>query len=270
MLRRAVVLSLSCLGACAGPGHAPDTAAALAEALRSRPIVLLGEVHDHAEQHRQRLQAFDTLLASGARPALLLEQLDRDRQAEIDASRGSADAAARIAALAPRGWSWAHYAPFVERALGFNLPIVAANVSRSDARQVIARGLAAGGFVAEVPADIAAAQAAAIQASHCGMVDAAMAQRMAAAPVARDQQMARAIAHHAARGVVLLTGNGHARRDIGVPRWLDPSLQAQTLAIGMLEAGDGSAAAFDRVFFSPPQPRADPGASLRAAPAPGG
>ena len=43
---------------------------------------------------------------------------------------------------------------------------------------------------------------------------------MARAQFARDAVMARALAAHAERGVVLLAGNGHVRRDIGVPRWL--------------------------------------------------
>ncbi|MFX5385568.1 ChaN family lipoprotein, partial [Acinetobacter baumannii] len=44
------------------------------------PVVLLGEVHDNAAQHALRLEAFKALLDGGARPALALEQLDRDKQ----------------------------------------------------------------------------------------------------------------------------------------------------------------------------------------------
>jgi uncharacterized iron-regulated protein len=240
------------------------SAEALAQVMRQRPIVLLGEVHDNAAQHTLRLRAFDALLATGARPALLLEQFDRERQGDIDRARDGApgrEGAERVIAAASQpnaGWQWAYYKPFIERALEHGLPIVAANVSRDDARNVIAQGLAASGFDAQVPPEIEAGQTAGIEASHCGMVDSALARRMTAAQVARDQFMARSIERHADRGVVLLTGNGHARRDIGVPRWLPPALRARSVSIGLLEEGDAPTAAFDHVFMTARQERPDP------------
>jgi uncharacterized iron-regulated protein len=236
-----------------------------------RPVVLLGEVHDNAAQHAQRLDMFKEMLAGGARPALLMEQFDRDRQAAIDALRaqpGSHDADSLIAAAGGPGtsWNWAFYRPFIELALAHDLPIVAVNVSRADTRGVIAQGLAAAGFDAAVPAEIEAAQARAIEHSHCGMVDALQARRMAAAQIARDQFMARAVEAHAGRGVLLLAGNGHVRTDIGVPHWLGAATRESTLAIGLLEEGDDSRAAYDRVLNTPRQPRQDPCAALRAKP----
>lgn len=65
------------LAACATPRIAPP----------SRPIVLFGEVHDNAAQHALRLAAFEAMLRTGASPALLLEQFDRERQGEIDRVR---------------------------------------------------------------------------------------------------------------------------------------------------------------------------------------
>ena len=41
-----------------------------------RPVMLIGEIHDHPQQHALRLAAFDAALAAGARPALVMEQLD--------------------------------------------------------------------------------------------------------------------------------------------------------------------------------------------------
>ncbi|MDP1532261.1 MAG: ChaN family lipoprotein [Rubrivivax sp.] len=227
----------------------------------SRPLVLLGEVHDNAAQHALRLQAFDAWLARGGWPALLMEQFDRERQPDIERLRAQqppADAAALIAAAGGAGWDWRYYQPFVERALRHDLPLVAVNVSRADARRVMSEGLAAQGFDAAVPAAVSAAIAQAIQASHCGQVDAATAQRMALAQVARDQFMARAVAAHAGRGVLLLAGNGHVRADIGVPRWLDAATRARSQAIGLIEVGDDSGAVFDLVLRTAAQPRRDP------------
>ena len=250
------------------------------------PLLLLGEVHDNAAQHALRLQALQAVVDRGARPALLLEMFDRDRQAAINAVQQAAaadgtasdpgaldrsvdaliDAAGRAA-----GWHWPFYRPYLRLALQHGLPIMAANVSRTDARRVIQLGLAATGFQPEVPADIAQAQAQVIEDSHCGAIDRAMAMRLANAQVARDQFMASLIAANTDRGVVLLAGNGHVRRDIGVPRWLPAQLRVRSHAVGYLEIGppsDGAeTAAYDEAVFSPPQPRADPCASMRPAPA---
>jgi hypothetical protein len=46
-----------------------------------KPLVLLGEVHDHPQQHALRLDAFRAHLGRGARPALVMEQFDRRRRA---------------------------------------------------------------------------------------------------------------------------------------------------------------------------------------------
>ena len=239
-------------------------------------LLLLGEVHDNAQQHALRLQAFDALLQRGARPALLMEQFDRDRQDRIEhvraqappggsATATDADAQALIDAAATPGvrWHWDFYRPFIRLALEHGLPILAANVSRKEARRVSAQGLAATGFDERVPADLVQAQAALIVASHCGMVDPAQSRRMASAQIARDQFMARLLEQHRERGAVLLAGNGHVRRDIGVPRWLTPATRTRTLAIGLLEAGAGDHAAFDHALNTPAQPREDPCAAMR-------
>jgi len=248
------------LAACAAPGPAP---------LRfTQPVVLLGEVHDNARQHALRLEAFRAALEAGARPALALEQFDRDKQPALDRLRTASpppDADALIAAAGGGGWQWAHYRPFLALALQYGLPIVAANVARDEARSVMRDGLAAAGFDARVPADLLQMQAAGIEASHCGMLDGATAQRMALAQVARDQFMARMLAEHAGRGIVLLAGNGHVRTDIGAPHWLPPAVRARSEAIGVLEDGDDTTA-FDRRVFTAPQPRSDPCESLRTAP----
>lgn len=237
-----------------------------------RPVVLLGEVHDNAQGHALRLRAFDALLATGARPALVLEVFDRGDQPALDEAlrrsprpRGAALVqavlAARPAGQARAGWDWRFYEPFLDRALHLGLPLVAGNVGRDEARRIIRDGLAAAGFDAAVPEDILAAQAREIEASHCGQVDAAFARRMAQAQVARDQQMARAVEAHASRGAVLLAGNGHVRNDVGVPRWLSAGTRARAESVGVLEEGS-DAAPYDRAVTVPAARRADPCAGV--------
>ena len=233
----------------------------------TKPVVLLGEVHDNVAQHALRLEAFEALLATGARPALAMEQFDRDKQPAIDrllAQTPRPDADALIAAgQGASGWLWAQYRPFVALALQHGLPIVAANVGREETRKIIREGLAANGFDAAVPPAVLQRQAEGIEASHCGMLDKPMAQRMAQAQVARDQFMAQVVHAHAERGVVLLAGNGHVRTDLGVPLWLSPAVRARSEAIGVLERGD-TGTAYDRRVFTAVQERPDPCEAMRA------
>jgi len=268
----------------AAPRGAPLPAepGALADALRGVPVVLLGEMHDNPAHHALRAAALERLAAGGARPALAFEQFDRERQADIDQARRAQprDADALIARAGGRGWDWPLYRPFVQLALDHDLPIVAANLSRADAGRVIREGFSA---VFDAPTrhalgldalalELVAAHERAVVDGHCGLLPAAMVAPMARAQIARDAVLAAAIAPHAARGVVLLTGNGHARRDIGVARWLPASLQGAALvSIGFLETQPQAAAqsgmpaqAFDRVVITGAPTREDPCAPLRA------
>ena len=241
-------------------------------------LLLLGEVHDNADGHAQRLALLQRWIDQGARPALLMEQFDRELQPAID--RLLADPVAPGDALAlhartealvaltltpgtPAGWDWSLYRPVLRLALHNRLRLVAANVSRSDARAVIQQGLAARGFEAAVPPDIAQAQAQEIERSHCGAIDAPMARRMATAQVARDQFMAQQLQAQGADGAVLLAGNGHVRRDVGVPRWLQPAQRARAQVIGFVEPDNAEPGAFDQAIEVPAAARADPCGAMR-------
>ena len=244
-------------------------------------LLLLGEVHDNADGHAQRLALLQRWIDQGARPALLMEQFDRELQPAID--RLLADPVAPGDALAlhartealvaltltpgtpgtPAGWDWSLYRPVLRLALHNRLRLVAANVSRGDARAVIQQGLAARGFEAAVPPDIAQAQAQEIERSHCGAIDAPMARRMATAQVARDQFMAQQLQAQGADGAVLLAGNGHVRRDVGVPRWLQPAQRARAQVIGFVEPDNAEPGAFDQAIEVPAQSRADPCGAMR-------
>lgn len=284
LIRMQTVNPTRCPAAGALPALAPRPAAWLLAALLlvgcagtppaqeltlHKPVVLLGEVHDNAAQHALRLRAFEALLASGARPALALEQFDRNRQAAIDQARArtpAPDADALIAAAeGAKGWHWPYYRPFIALALRFGLPIVAANVPGSEARVVMREGLAATGFDPQVPPALLQAHTQDILDSHCGLLNAQTAGRMALAQVARDQFMARVVEAQAGRGVVLLAGNGHVRTDVGVPRWLDAATRQRSEAIGLLETGDTDTA-YDRWVYTAPQPRPDPCAAMTRKP----
>jgi uncharacterized iron-regulated protein len=252
------------------------------ERLRDDAIVLLGEVHDNAEQHRLRLELLRRAFSAGWRPALAMEQLDREQQPAIERARrekpGDAQHVIDVAAPA-NGWNWDFYRPFVALALEFDVPLVAANVSGADARRIAREGYAAVfdparltglGLERPIESDWQAAQEREIDAGHCHALPRASWPGMARVQFARDAVMADLLREHAGRGVVLLAGNGHVRRDLGVPRWLPKEVQGRALAVGYLEEGDAPApGAFDAVVYTPRAKRDDPCAAFARPPAPG-
>jgi len=276
------VLAVAALAACATQ-PAQDgafTVQALAAQMQRRPAVLLGEIHDNAAQHAVRVKALEQVLQSGLRPALAFEQFDRESQAQIDLVRSDAahserERLDRLVALGAHGWDWSLYRPFLKMALQYDLPIVAADLSRADAMRVSQQGFGAvfdpstrhEFGLDRLPEDLLRAQQQAIDQGHCHQIPARMLPSMARAQIARDVALARAIGPYLQRGVILLTGNGHARRDIGVPRFLDPSERDRVVSIGLLEddapADEAPSGAFDAVFRTPVQSRPDPCLSLR-------
>jgi uncharacterized iron-regulated protein len=257
------VLLAAHVAAAATPVHLPDRAEALAAVMQGHRVIILGEVHDNGIQHALRAAALRSLIEGGARPAIALEQFDRDRQAAIDAARKARPRDADYLIAQARGassWNWALYKPFVALALEYDLPIVAANLSRQDAMQV-ATGATPAGF--DVPATFLRAHEEIIAEGHCNLLPAPALPGMARAQIARDRALAEAIAPYAARGVVLLTGNGHARTDIGVPHWLSSEARATLVSIALLErpadgAPDASPSAYDAYLLTDAVKRPDP------------
>jgi uncharacterized iron-regulated protein len=266
------------------PGHAQGgfnvaaTPEALAAAMATRRSVLLGEVHDNAEQHALRVEALRQRIAAGARPAIAFEQFDRDRQIDIDRLRreepGNADAL--ITAAGASSWQWKFYRPFVQLALDHDLPIVAANLSRGDAMKVANTGWGALFDVAtqkslgldRLADAFIAAHERTVARGHCDLLPAELLPSMARAQIARDIVLARSLRAYLDQGVVLLTGNGHARKDIGVPVWLDADERRDVVTIGLIEAdAEGSMVElrerYDVVIETSQAERLDPCEALR-------
>jgi uncharacterized iron-regulated protein len=260
--------------AMAAPVELDPTPAALVQAMQGHRVVLLGEVHDNAAQHALRAAALRQLVVQGARPAIALEQFDRERQPDIERARRERpkDADYLIAQAKGRGdWQWDFYRPFVALALEYDLPLVAANLSRGDAMKVALEGWPAL-FDAPtrselrldaLPADFRHKHEEAIAMGHCNLLPADALPARARAQMARDIVMARAVRPYVERGVVLLAGNGHVRRDIGVSFWLAPDERRSAVSIGMLERDDDgsgaeTAADFDAYVITERAERADP------------
>src|SRR4051812_35178072 len=223
--------------------------------------VILGETHDNPEQHRLQRLALERL---PGRHALAMEQLDSEYQAAIDAAQAKgadAEAIADAGHFDRKGWNWPLYRPLVEFAVEHRWPIIAANLSRTQARRIVSDPAVSGlppapELAKQLERDIAE--------SHCGQPPPAkLLAGMVEAQRARDAHIASRLEGRS----LLITGNGHARRDRGVPLYLPG---ADIVSIGFMEidaeksspreylAGFFSPASFDYVWFTARATREDP------------
>jgi uncharacterized iron-regulated protein len=251
-----LVLCLALAGSAHAATRLPASADALAQAMQGSRIVLLGEVHDNAAQHALRAQALRKLVESGARPAIAFEQFDRDAQDAIERARRERPRDADYLIAQAKGaptWRWDLYKPYIALAFEYDLPIVAANLGRADAMKT-----ATGSSPPDAPATLLRAQEEAVRKGHCDLLPPDAIPGMAYAQIARDRTLAQAILPYASRGVVLLTGNGHVRKDIGVPNWV----AAPSTAIALLE-DDEDAERFDYYIVTDRAARPDPCEELR-------
>lgn len=248
--------------------------------LRGDSIVLLGEVHDNPMLQSLRFEVLKRAIEAGWRPAIAMEQFDREHQADIDQARllRPLDADYLIERAAPHrgsrtvGWNWNYYRRYVALALQYRLPLLAANLSTADAEKIVSHGYAAvfdpGSLSAlgldRVPPTLQSSQESEVDEGHCHLLPEHLLPGMTEAQLARDALMAAILKMHAANGVVLLAGNGHVRRDLGVPQWLGVSLRPRALSVGFVERGTPlPAAAFDAVVPASPAQRDDPCVGLQ-------
>jgi len=230
----------------------------LFDRLAQSRYTILGETHDNPEQHRLQLNVLEGLAARGQRSVLAMEQFDSQYQPELDTARtrgADAEALADAGHFDRKGWNWPLYKPLVQFALEFGWPLAAANLSRGDARAIVADPARSGLLPADPYIDTALSRD--ISESHCGKApDAKLLRGMVEAQRARDARMASVFK----RDTVLIAGAGHARRDRGVPIYLD----GKVVSIAFMETESRKTAppeyeqAYDYLWFTARAVRPDP------------
>ena len=107
-----------------------------------------------------------------------------------------------------------------------------------------------------------------IDEGHCGALPPSLLAPMAWAQRARDAALAASmVSAPAGARVVLIAGNGHVRRDTGVPHYLQAAPTGGMVSIGFLERDVGGArvseSPYDEVWYTAPAERPDPCAAWR-------
>lgn len=271
MMRRAVLALATMLAPGAVMADPVDTPRAFLERAAGADVLLLGEVHDNPAHH-----AFQAAVVDAAGPgAIVFEMLTAAEAARVTPDlAGNADALASALNWAESGWpDFSMYYPLLARAA--TVPIYGAEVPRDVARRAFAEG-AAGAFGAgaarfgltePLSTEEQAIREDEQQAAHCNALPEEVLPGFVAAQRLRDAMLAaaalEALEAHGAP-VVVITGNGHARRDRGVPALLAAAApEVSVIALGQFEAPPEGEVPFDAWTVADPVERTDPCAAFR-------
>lgn len=243
----------------------------LLENLEGVGYLLLGEKHDNPDHHALQLRVLDHLLASSGVSNVSFEMMSSEQQPLLSGlssmQRSSLDEINDYLEWDNDGWNWNYYGPLVRSAIGSGAMVSAANISNEEMMQVY--GQPTLDTVADVlDESTMAALEKDIDESHCGMLPESQFPAMVRVQQARDFAMAQSLAvTRSQQPQVLIAGNYHIRRDLGVPNYIlhaRPELSdEQIVSLAFIEvAGSsdnpadylqqfGSTKAYDYIWFTP-------------------
>lgn len=246
---------------------------ALAVRLGQAEVAVLGEVHDNPAHHLAQAWLLGRLKPAG----MAFEMIPQAQEETIAALLAGGGAPADIGGAIgwdESGWpDWSLYRPIFD---AWRARIYAGGaLPRESLREAVSGGAAAlapdprFALVLAEPLDAQTRTALEDEmvAAHCDRLPREAAAGMVEIQRLRDASFAAATlrAHEAGGPTVLVTGNGHARMDRGVPAYLAavaPGLEVASL--GLLETAPGSrdpadyATPYDYVWFTAPAQRPDP------------
>lgn len=213
----------------------PQLLARLAQA----PRLIVGEKHDNPYHHRAELWLVQQLPQQHPQGSVLLEMINPDRQAQVDALQARLQRGERVAPdelpaeLGWRqSWPWAQYGDLVTAALMAPYPLWSANLDRSEIRAIYQRPLLPPGKLS-TRAAVRQGLAETIRAAHGGQIEAPQLAAMVAIQQQRDRRMAQRLLA-APTPSLLIAGGYHASRLVGVPLHMQDLQPAVRPAVLML------------------------------------
>ncbi|MBW6418942.1 ChaN family lipoprotein [Celeribacter sp. PS-C1] len=260
----AVALTLS-----AGPVFSDQITPEALSILPRADVVLLGEVHDNPLHHAHQAAALSEISPT----AVVFEMLTPEQAARVTRElRGDEAALAEALEWDTSGWpDFSMYHPIFAAS---DAPIFGAALPREEVRRAFFDGAAAVfgteaeryGLTDPLPEKMQADRQQMQFEAHCEAMPLEMMSGMVEAQRLRDAAFSRAVieAYQTTGGpVAVITGNGHARMDWGMPAVLaEAAPDLETLSIGQLEAAPEEAPPYNLWLVTAPVERDDPCAAL--------
>jgi uncharacterized iron-regulated protein len=244
------------------------TPQALVERLAGAPRVLVGEQHDNPDHHALQLWLLRELARQRLQGSLLMEMLNPDQQAKVEAAQAATRAGQPPAdpyqALAwQASWDWGGYGALVNYALRQPYPLLSANLDRAQIMQIYKQRPTISGQ-ASTTQQVQTTLLEDIRDSHCAMLPESQLPAMLAVQQQRDRRMAERLLA-APTPALLLAGAFHVRKDLGVPLHLkDLGAGQGNVVLILAEVGKTvTAESADYVWYTAAQPIQDHCASFR-------
>ena len=223
-------------------------------------VLLLGEQHDAVAHQRVQQGLVATLAGRGQLAALALEMADSGTSTASSPPSASPVQVRALLRWDDAAWPWAAYGPVVMTAVRAGVPVLGANLPRSEMRASMADSQ----LDQRLPGPALKAQQQLIRQGHCDLLPEGQITPMTRIQIARDRRMADTMAKAVQPGkvVVLISGSVHADKQLGVPQHLPAGLQVKSvrlLAGGQVLPGES----FDSVWITEALPDKDHCAGLR-------
>jgi len=242
----------------------------LASQVMAQDVVVIGEVHDNPAHHK----AQENIVRGLAPKALVFEMLTSKQAQKVTPDiRSDENALESALNWADSGWpDFSMYFPIFEAAP--DARVYGAQVPRERARAAFEEGISrvfSGdakrfGLTQPLPDEEQSAREAMQKAAHCDALPENLLPMMVDIQRLRDAELAKATEtalRETGGPVAVITGNGHARRDWGMPVYLSRAApKVEIRVIGQAEEGSNLHGRFDEVLASPAVDRPDPCAAF--------
>lgn len=267
--------------------HSPLSERELLQQLTQSQYLLIGEKHDNPDHHQIQQRLLNQLLQR-KNTRIVFEMLDNEQNAALD-QLTPADNLAQIKSKLnwnDPGWNWSDYGPLIQSAVQQQSEIRSGNIARSQLQDIYRNGPASVvtsdrfrsfSSVTQEVRDTIQQQ---VYESHCKTMPLEHMTPMVNIQIARDASMASAMINMFSdkQHAILIAGNFHSRKDLGVPlhlnalRTASSTLNTTTLLLleveaGMTDLGDYAYAdnrVTDYVWFTPKYTEKDYCADLRS------
>ena len=252
-------------------------------AIEESRYLILGEKHDNPDHHELQLAILNHLLDLNLVSLVAFEMMDSDSQERLDtlhsAKNQDSEALKEYLQWDEEGWEWLFYGPLIYSAYSSGVSIKASNLSNSRMMEIY--GLSELPPEFDIFDDITRRRLASdIDESHCGLLPESQFPSMIRVQQGRDYSMASSLSSRKDELMkILIAGNYHARKDLGVPKYLmanDMRLAADSIvSVSFMEVNlneteptaylemSGDMASHDFLWFTPVVSEEDYCASLR-------
>lgn len=280
-MRLPLLLLVVGMQACVSTQPADELASVLSpeqqSAMLNADVILLGEQHDNPHHHAIQKQVLDLVGQRSELGSVVFEQVHGEQQPILDAlNNRSLGELAKDLKWESSGWpDYKLYEPLFMAATRYKARMIAGNILPQKTKTIYQEGYAAVfqpdeqkklGLDQKLDAKSQAALEEEIFQGHCRLLPKDHVKTMIPVQRARDAAMALAwFRLHKTGKSVFIVGAGHARKDYGIPWYLErlkPGIKVYS--IGMNEKGaETEKAVFDQVITTEAAQREDPCVGLK-------